>query len=63
MHVYCLQARVRCERWSRHWHDLVRLGNAGISARALADRELAAAVARHKPMFFRENDVNRERID
>ncbi len=63
MHVYCLQGRVRGERWSRHWHDLVRLDDAGIAARALADHELAAAVARHKAMFFRENDANRERID
>ena len=63
MHVYCLQGRVRGERWSRHWHDLVRLDDAGIAARALANRELALAVARHKAMFFRENDANRERID
>ena len=63
MHVYCLQGRVRGERWSRHWHDLVRLDDAGIAARALADRELALSVARHKAMFFRENDSNRRRID
>ncbi len=63
MHVYCLQGRVRGERWSRHWHDLVRLDDAGIAARALADRELALSVARHKAMFFRENDSNRKRID
>ena len=63
MHVYCLQGRVRGERWSRHWHDLVRLDDAGIAARALADRELALSVARHKAMFFRENDVNQQRID
>jgi hypothetical protein len=63
MHVYCLQGRVRGERWSRHWHDLVRLDDAGIVAQALADRELAHSVARHKAMFFRENDSNRQRID
>jgi hypothetical protein len=63
MHVYCLQGRVRGERWSRHWHDLVRLDDAGIAAGALADRELALSVARHKAMFFRENDSNRQRID
>ena len=63
MHVYCLQGRVRGERWSRHWHDLVRLDDAGIAAKALADRELAQSVARHKGMFFRENDSNRQRID
>ena len=63
MHVYCLQGRVRGERWSRHWHDLVRLDDAGIAAKALANRELARSVARHKGMFFRENDSNRQRID
>ncbi len=63
MHVYCLQERVRGERWSRHWHDLMRLDEAGIAARALEDRELALSVARHKAMFFRENDSNRQRID
>ena len=63
MHVYCLQGRVRGERWSRHWYDLVRLDDAGIASRALADHELALAVARHKAMFFRENDSDRQRID
>ena len=63
MHVYCLQGRIRGERWSRHWHDLMRLDEAGIAARALEDRELALSVARHKAMFFRENDSNRQRID
>ena len=63
MHVYCLQHRVRGDRWSRHWHDVVRLDDAGIATRALEDRELALSVARHKGMFFRENDANRQRID
>ena len=63
MHVYCLQGRVRGERWSRHWHDLVRLDDVGVAAKALADRQLARSVARHKGMFFRENDSNRQRID
>ena len=63
MHVYCLQGRVRGDRWSRHWHDLARLDEAGVAARAVADRELALSVARHKAMFYRENDSNRQRID
>lgn len=63
MHVYCLQGRIRGERWSRHWHDLVRLDDAGIASQALADRELAHSVARHKAMFFRENDSGERRID
>ena len=63
MHVYCLQGRVRGDRWSRHWHDLARLDEAGVAGRAVADRELALSVARHKAMFYRENDSNRQRID
>ena len=38
MHVHCLQGRRRGERWSRHWHDLARLDDAGIAARALAEQ-------------------------
>ena len=54
-------ARVRADG-ERLWHDLVRLDNAGIAAMALADRELALSVARHKGMFFRENDSNPQPI-
>ena len=39
------------------------MDEAGIAARALADRELALSVARHKTMFFSENDARGERID
>lgn len=63
VHVYCRQQRRRGERLSRHWHDLARLDRVGVASRALADRELAQSVARHKAMFFAENDVHGERID
>ena len=63
IHVYCRQERRRGERLSRHWHDLARLDEAGVSASALADRELARSVACHKTMFFSENDAQGERID
>ena len=62
-HVYCLQERRRGERLSRHWHDLARLDEAGIAESALADRELALSVARHKAIFFSENDARGKRID
>lgn len=54
MHVFCLQERLRGDRFARHWHDVTRLDEAGIAAAAFADRELANAVARHKSMFFAE---------
>ena len=63
IHAYCRQERRRGERLSRHWHDLARLDEAGIAASALADRELALSVARHKAMFFSENDARGRRID
>ena len=63
IHVFCLQERRRGERLSRHWHDLVRLDDAGIAAKAFADRALAQAVARHKTVFFPEKDAAGGRID
>ena len=62
-HVYCLQGRLRGERFARHWYDLARLEDAGLARRALADPETANAVAAHKAMFFREKDVSGRRID
>lgn len=62
-HVFCLQHRLRGDRFARHWHDLARLDAAGLAAAALADRDLARAVARHKTMFFAENDTAGQRID
>ncbi|MEZ5352029.1 MAG: nucleotidyl transferase AbiEii/AbiGii toxin family protein [Bryobacteraceae bacterium] len=57
VHVFCQQGEFRGgERFSRHWHDLARLDRAGIADAAIADRELALAVAKHKSMFFSEKD-------
>jgi hypothetical protein len=64
MHVYCAQGRFRGgERFSRHWHDLCRLHDAGVAGRAIADRELAQRVARHKGAFFPERDSTGRWID
>lgn len=63
IHVFCLQRRLRGERFSRHWHDLARLDEAKIADAALADRDLAKAVARHKSMFFAENNADGVKID
>ena len=62
-HVYCLQGRLRSDRFARHWYDLARLEDAGLVQRALVDRETANAVAAHKAMFFREKDVSGNWID
>lgn len=63
IHVFCRQRRQRGTRLSRHWHDLVRLDDAGYAEKALANRELARSVARHKSFFFRERDISGDWID
>lgn len=63
IHVFCHQERMRGDRYARHWHDVVRLDEAGFAAAAFADRELANAVARHKAMFFAEKAADRSQID
>jgi hypothetical protein len=64
IHVFCAQGRFRrAERFARHWHDVARLGETGHAARALANVELAQAVARHKTIFFSEKDADGRVID
>lgn len=63
IHVFCLQERLRGDRFARHWHDVARLDEAGFAAAAFADRGLADAVARHKTMFFAEKAADRSPID
>ena len=63
MHVFCKQQRVRGERLSRHWHDLVRLDDAGYAETALADRRLAEQVAEHKSAFFSEKSADGAWVD
>ena len=63
IHVFCRRARHRGARLSRHWHDLVRLDDSGYVEKALTDRQLPLAVARHKAIFFRERDVAGDWID
>ena len=41
IHVFCLQERLRGDRFARHWHDVVRLDEAGFAEAAFADRDLA----------------------
>lgn len=62
IHVFCLQGRLRGERQARHWHDLVMLDAAGISASAIDDQALALSVADHKAMMFREKGADGKEI-
>jgi hypothetical protein len=63
MHVYCLQGKLRGERYSRHWYDLAAIAASSHYADALADRELALQVAEHKSAYFAEKDAFGEKID
>jgi hypothetical protein len=63
IHVFCLQKRLRGDRFSRHWHDLARLDEAGIATTATEDRALADAVARHKTMFFSEKTADGAKVN
>jgi hypothetical protein len=62
VHVYC-ESGDQGDRYSRHWHDLVRLDDAGYANAAIEDKQLALAVAVFKAKFFREKDRNGTYID
>jgi hypothetical protein len=55
VHVYCARGS-RDDRYSRHWHDLVRLDDAGYAKAAFEDPGLAKEVAAFKGKFFRTRD-------
>jgi hypothetical protein len=62
VHVFC-KSDVEGDRLSRHWHDLVRLDDAGYAEEALKDRALATQIAEFKGKFFRERDSEGNWID
>ena len=62
-HVYCLQGRLRGERYSRHWYDLAALAKTAHFDSAASDLDLARQVAEHKSMFFAEKDANGGKVD
>ncbi len=63
-HVYCLEGKLRgATGFARHWHDLIRLDDAGFAAAAMADHGLAKAVADHKSKFFPPKDAHDAPVD
>ena len=62
VHVFCKQGE-QGDRLSRHWHDLVRLDDAGYAEAAFDDRALANEVAEFKGKFFRAKDSAGNAID
>lgn len=62
-HVYCLQQRLRGDRYSRHWYDLDAIAKSSYYESAVNDRELGTQVAEHKSMFFTEKDAKGDKVD
>lgn len=62
-HVYCAQARIRGERYARHWHDLAAIARSRYLDEILADRSVPMAVAEHKSFFFLEKNTDSGVID
>lgn len=62
VHVYCRQG-TQGDRYPRHWHDLVRLDDAGYAQDAFDDRALAKELAEFKGKFFRAKDSGGNPID
>lgn len=62
-HVFCLQGRLRGDRYSRHWYDLAAFAKTAHFDSAASDHELARQVAVHKSLFFAEKDANGGKID
>lgn len=62
-HVYCVQGRIRGERYARHWHDLAAIMRSSHADAVVRDREVARAVAEHKSHFFAEKDAAGNTVD
>jgi hypothetical protein len=63
IHVFCRQAKMRRNRFARHWHDILRLAATDRIQNALADKSWLEQVVRHKTMFFQEKDQTGAVID
>lgn len=63
IHVFCRQAKIRGNRFARHWHDLLLLAATERIQTSLADKTWLEQVVRHKAMFFQEKDQTGVPID
>jgi hypothetical protein len=62
-HVYCVQERLRSERFARHWHDLNAIVQSEDFADVISRHDVAALVAEHKSCFFVEKAADGSTID
>lgn len=61
---FCAQGAFRnTDRFARHWHDVTRLDVAGFADAAIADNDLARAMADRKSIFFAEKRLDGALID
>jgi hypothetical protein len=63
LHVYCRQSKMRSERYSRHWFDVVKIMTSKFYRNCLYDTETAKLVIDHKNHFFATKDRNSQLID
>ena len=63
IHVFCRQAKIRGNRFARHWHDLLQLAATERIRNSFAERTWLEQVVRHKAMFFQEKDQAGVTID
>lgn len=62
-HVYCVQERLKSERFARHWHDLAMIASNSEFADVVSQRDIARKVAAHKSWFFREKAADDSVVD
>jgi hypothetical protein len=62
-HVFCLQSRLKGERFSRHWHDIAKLAKSSRMEGSFPARQYGEQVVAHKSMFFVEKDQSGASID
>jgi hypothetical protein len=63
IHVFCLEKRLKVERLTRHWYNIVQLDEGGFAERALSDHALAEDVAKHKSVYFAAKAAAGSQID
>lgn len=63
MHEFCKRGSFRGARFARHPYDIAQLDAEGFGARAIADRPLVEAVARHQAILYRATDSEGRRLD
>jgi hypothetical protein len=63
IHAFCRQAKMRGNRFARHWHDLLQLAATERIRNSFVDKSWLEQVVRHKTMFFQEKNQAGVTID